>query len=161
MNHLRALEKKGAIRRTPGKARSAVDASLRFPRRARGIPLLGEIAAGMPVEGIEQAESTLDMDLAVFGVSSSSSDLFALKVRGESMCGAQIADGDTVVLQRRIPKNGDIVAALIDGETTLKRYVVEQGKPFLKAENPAYQNLVPATELMVQGVMIGLLRRVR
>jgi repressor LexA len=161
MNHLRALEKKGAIRRTPGKARSAVDASLRLPRRARGIPLLGEIAAGMPVEGVEQAELTLDMDLAVFGVSSSSSDLFALKVRGESMCGAQIADGDTVVLQRRIPKNGDIVAALIDGETTLKRYVVEQGKPFLKAENPAYQNLVPATELMVQGVMIGLLRRVR
>ena len=81
-------------------------------------------------------------------------------MRGESMNGAQIADGDTVILQKRLPKNGDIVAALIDGETTLKRYLVEAGQPFLKAENPAYPNLIPATELTVQGVMIGLLRRV-
>jgi repressor LexA len=76
------------------------------------------------------------------------------------MSGAQIADGDTIILQKRMPKNGDIVAALIDGETTLKRYVLEKGQPFLKAENPAYPNLIPAAELAVQGVMIGLLRRV-
>jgi repressor LexA len=159
MNHLRALEKKGAIRRTPGKARSAVDPSLRFPRNTRGIPLLGQIAAGMPVESVEHAESMLDIDLSLFGVSNSAA-LFALKVRGESMSGAQIADGDTVILQRKPPKSGDIVAALIDGETTLKRYLVKESKPFLKAENPAYQSLVPATELMIQGVLIGLLRRV-
>jgi repressor LexA len=76
------------------------------------------------------------------------------------MSGAQIADGDTIILQKRMPKNGDIVAALVDGESTLKRYLVEKGQPFLKAENPAYPNLIPAAELAVQGVMIGLLRRV-
>jgi repressor LexA len=76
------------------------------------------------------------------------------------MIGAQIANGDTVLLQRRVPKNREIVAALIDGESTLKRYVVNHGEPFLKAENPSYPDLIPAAELVIQGVMIGLLRRV-
>ena len=159
MNHLRALEKKGVIRRTPGKARSAVDPSLRFPRGFKPVPMLGEIAAGMPVDGAELGESSVGIDLGVLGIRNSA-EVFALKVRGESMSGAQIADGDTIILQKRLPKNGDIVAALIDGETTLKRYVVEKDQPFLKAENPAYPNLIPAAELAVQGVMIGLLRRV-
>jgi repressor LexA len=159
MNHLRALEKKGVIRRTPGKARSAVDPSLRFPRGFKPVPVLGEIAAGMPVDGTELGESSVGIDLGVLGIRNSA-EVFALKVRGESMSGAQIADGDTIILQKRMPKNGDIVAALIDGETTLKRYVVEKDQPFLKAENPAYPNLIPAAELAVQGVMIGLLRRV-
>jgi len=159
MNHLRALEKKGVIRRTPGKARSAVDPSLRFLRGFKPIPLLGEIPAGLPVESAELDEFSLGIDLAVFGIRNLAED-FALKVRGESMNGAQIADGDTIILQKRLPKNGDIVAALIDGETTLNRYLVEACQPFLKAENPAYPNLIPATELTVQGVMIGLLRRV-
>jgi repressor LexA len=159
MNHLRALEKKGAIRRTPGKARSAVDPSLRFPRGFRPVRLLGQIAAGMPADSIEDGESSLGVDLAAFGIKNSA-EVFALRVRGESMSGAQIADGDTVILQKRPPKNGDIVAALIDGETTLKRYFTEGGRPFLKAENSKYPNLIPATELAVQGVMVGLLRRV-
>jgi len=55
--------------------------------------------------------------------------------------------------------DGDIVAALIDGETTLKRYVVERGRPYLKAENPRYPNLVPARELKIQGVMVSLVRK--
>ena len=56
-------------------------------------------------------------------------------------------------------QNGDIVAALIDGETTLKRYVVEHGRPYLRAENPRYPNLTPARELKIQGVMISLVRK--
>jgi repressor LexA len=55
--------------------------------------------------------------------------------------------------------DGDIVAALIDGETTLKRYVVERGRPYLKAENPRYPDLVPARELKIQGVMVSLIRK--
>jgi repressor LexA len=55
--------------------------------------------------------------------------------------------------------DGDIVAALIDGETSLKRYVVERGRPYLKAENPRYPNLVPARELKIQGVMVSLIRK--
>jgi repressor LexA len=85
---------------------------------------------------------------------------FALRVRGDSMIDAHILDGDIVILEdRKDVRNGDIVAALIDGETTLKRYVVEHGRPYLKAENPLYPNLTPARELRIQGVLISLLRK--
>jgi repressor LexA len=159
MNHLRALQRKGVINRTPGKARSAVDPSFRFLPGFRPIPLLGQIPAGLPTETSEWRGSELGVDLAAFGVESRA-EVFAVKVRGDSMIGAQIADGDTVLLQKRAPKNGEIVAALIDGESTLKRYLLNHGEPFLKAENPLYPDLLPAAELVVQGVMIGLLRRV-
>ena len=159
MNHLRALQRKGVINRTPGKARSAVDPSFRFLPGFRPIPILGQIPAGLPTETSEWRGSELGVDLAAFGVESRA-EVFAVKVRGDSMIGAQIADGDTVLLQKRAPKNGEIVAALIDGESTLKRYLLNHGEPFLKAENPLYPDLLPAAELVVQGVMIGLLRRV-
>jgi repressor LexA len=159
MNHLRALERKGVINRTPGKARSAVDPNLRFSAALRPIPILGQIPAGLPSEVTEWSGSKLGVDLAAFGVANRA-EVFAVRVRGDSMIGAQIADGDTVLLQKRDPKNGEIVAALIDGESTLKRYLLAQGEPFLKAENPLYPDLVPASELVIQGVMIGLLRKV-
>ena len=159
MNHLRALERKGVINRTPGKARSAVDPNIRFLPGFRPIPILGHIPAGMPSEALEWSGSKLGVDLAAFGVESRA-EVFAVRVQGDSMIGAQIADGDTVILQKRVPKNGEIVAALIDGESTLKRYLLDHGEPFLKAENPIYPDLLPAAELVIQGVMIGLLRRV-
>jgi repressor LexA len=85
---------------------------------------------------------------------------FALRVRGDSMIDAHILDGDLVILEdRKDVQNGDIVAALIDGETTLKRYVMEHGRPYLKAENPLFPDLVPARELRIQGVMISLVRK--
>jgi repressor LexA len=159
MNHLRALERKGVINRTPGKARSAVDPTFRFLPGLRAIPILGQIPAGMPIETSESSDSNLGVDLMAFGVERGA-EVFAVRVRGDSMIGAQIADGDTVLLQKRAPKNGEIVAALLDGESTLKRYVLDRGEPFLKAENPIYPNLLPAAELVIQGVMIGLLRKV-
>ena len=159
MNHLRALERKGVINRTPGKARSAVDPNMRFSAGFRPIPILGQIPAGMPIDASEWSGSKLGVDLAVFGVEDRA-EVFAVLVQGDSMIGAQIADGDTVLLQKRVPKNGEIVAALIDGESTLKRYLLDRGEPFLKAENPRYPDLLPAAELVIQGVMIGLLRKV-
>jgi repressor LexA len=91
---------------------------------------------------------------------SKSGKTFALRVRGDSMIEAHILDGDIVILEdRKDVQNGDIVAALIDGETTLKRYVLEHGRPYLKAENPLYPNLVPARELRIQGVMVSLVRK--
>jgi repressor LexA len=76
------------------------------------------------------------------------------------MIDAHILDGDIVILEdRKDVQNGDIVAALIDGETTLKRYVTEHGRPYLKAENPLYPNLVPARELRIQGVLVSLVRK--
>ena len=74
------------------------------------------------------------------------------------MIDAHICNGDTVILEFREPRKGDIVAALIDGETTLKRYLVAKGRPFLRAENPNYPDLIPAQELIIQGVLIALLR---
>ena len=76
------------------------------------------------------------------------------------MIDAHIVDGDIVILEdRKDAQNGDIVAALIDGETTLKRYVTEHGRPYLRAENPMYPDLTPARELRIQGVMISLIRK--
>ncbi len=84
---------------------------------------------------------------------------FALKVSGDSMIGAGILDGDMVILEHGIPANhGDIVAAAIDGEMTLKRLVVKDRKPFLKAENPKYKTLTPAYELVIEGVFRALIR---
>jgi repressor LexA len=77
------------------------------------------------------------------------------------MIGAQIEDGDMVILEHKQPKPGDVVAALIDGETTLKRLVNERGAPYLKAENPRYPALHPLRDLRVQGVMVALVRRCR
>ncbi len=158
MNHLRALEKKGFIERTPGKARSAVDQHQRLYNNL-AVPFLGQISAGLPVEAMEAVDAALDIDLGTFGISTGE-QVFALRVRGDSMIGAQIADGDTVILAKRAPKNGNIVAALIDGEATLKRYLIQEGKPFLRAENPRYSDLIPATDLIIQGIMVGLLRKI-
>jgi repressor LexA len=157
MSHLRALERKGVIQRLPGKARAVV-----FPEDLdRGeiadIPIFGSIAAGMSQDAEPEREGSISVDISALGIPRHART-FALKVRGESMIDAHICDGDTVILEFREPRKGDIVAALIDGETTLKRYVMERGKPFLRAENADYPDLIPARELVIQGVLIALLR---
>jgi repressor LexA len=76
------------------------------------------------------------------------------------MIGRHILDGDLVVLERGPdPRHGQVVAALVDGERTLKTYVVNNGKPYLKAENPKYPDLIPAQELVIQGVFKALIRK--
>jgi repressor LexA len=76
------------------------------------------------------------------------------------MIGRYILDGDIVVLEHGPePRNGQIVAALVDGESTLKTFLVKSGKPYLKAENPKYPNPIPAQELMIQGVFKALVRK--
>lgn len=159
MSHLRALEKKGAIQRRAGIARAVV-----FPgdlQRAEiiDVPVYGQIPAGLAVEAEQQTEGCISVDIKTLGIPRSART-FALKVRGDSMTGAHILDGDFVILEVREPRPRDIVAALIDGETTLKRYLVTNGQPFLKAENPDYPDLIPARELVIQGVMISLIRHV-
>ena len=157
MSHLRALERKGAIRRLPGKARAVA-----FPEdinRAETvvIPVVGNIPAGPASDNPEVQGGRITLDVQSLGVSRGTKP-FALRVRGDSMEGAHICEGDHVILVQREPKPRDVVAALIDGETTLKRYLVENGQPFLKAENPRYPDLIPARELVIQGVMVGLVR---
>ncbi|RYD22715.1 MAG: repressor LexA [Verrucomicrobiaceae bacterium] len=158
MSHLRALERKGVIQRLPGKARAVV-----FPEELdRGeivdIPVYGTIAAGMAQDVEQEKQGCISIDIASLGLPRHART-FALKVRGDSMIDAHICSGDTVILEFREPRKGDIVAALIDGETTLKRYLIEKGKPFLRAENEDFPDLIPARELVIQGVMIALLRQ--
>lgn len=74
------------------------------------------------------------------------------------MSNAGINDGDIVILEFKEPRNRDIVAALIDGESTLKRYVVQRGRAYLKAENPDYPIFIPAQELVIQGVLVMVIR---
>lgn len=159
VNHLRALERKGVLQRHAGKARAMALVSTLNREPIIDIPIYGSIAAGFAELTEESRGGVLSMDTRAVGLRSSA-QAFALKVRGDSMIGAQINDGDLVVLEQRGPRNNDIVAALIDGETTLKRFVVNRGQAFLKAENPNYPDLIPLTELVVQGVMVALVRKV-
>ena len=171
-SHLDLLEKKGVLRREEGRSRNIIlqgfNGRDRESSQARGdgsgglcgIPLLGMIPAGMP-EGMEAGMGEEGRNLfldpeSVPCVRTGKS--FALEVKGDSMIGAGILEGDHVVLEQAAPRNGDIVAALIDGEVTLKRYLLRDGSPFLRAENPSYPDLIPAAELLVQGVFRALLR---
>lgn len=158
MSHLRALERKGVIVRLPGKARAVVFPEDLEREEVVDIPIYGSIAAGMAEAVEEQKEGCVSIDVASLGIERNART-FALKVRGESMIDAHICDGDTVILEFREPRHLDVVAALIDGETTLKRFIVEKGRPYLRAENENYPDLIPARELIVQGVMVGLLRK--
>ena len=158
VDHLRALENKGFLRREPNKARGLVPTDEYRDRPMVEIPIYGSIPAGLPADERQEADGCISVDVETLRLPKGAR-VFALKVRGDSMIGAGILSGDIVVLEfRGEAKNGDVVAALIDGETTLKRYVTQRGKPFLKAENPRYPNLTPASELVIQGVQIGLLR---
>lgn len=158
MSHLRALERKGAILRLPGKARAVVFPEELDREEIVDIPIYGQIAAGMSQDVAPERAGCISIDIASLGIPRSART-FALRVRGDSMIGAHICDGDVVILEFREPRAGDVVAALIDGETTLKRYVVAKGKPYLHAENPRFPDLLPARELVIQGVLVALLRQ--
>ncbi len=159
-SHLQALERKGALQRSGSIARGLVLTDSYRDRAMVEIPIYGTIPAGLPADERQQADGCISVDVETLRLPKGAR-VFALKVRGDSMIGAGVLSGDIVVLEFKEAKNGDIVAALIDGETTLKRYVVQRGKPFLKAENPRFPNLTPAQELVIQGVQIALLRVVR
>ena len=157
MQYITALEKKGFLQRHAGKARALITPMQK--QRIHDVPIYGQIPAGMAAMTEQEIEGHVSLDHHSANVSKTHGT-FALRVRGDSMIGAHILDGDLVILeQSKEVHNGDIVAALIDGETTLKRYVVDRGRPYLKAENPRYPNLIPARELKIQGVMVSLVRK--
>ena len=165
--HLQALEKKGALTRDPGKARAFRLPAVPFPPQNPNftipVPVYGVIPAGLPATNAQlpEADETVTLDPATLGLRRDARrPLFALRVRGDSMIGANILEDDLVFLTPGEPRSGQIVAALIDGESTLKRFLQLNGRPVLRAENPRYPDLLPAEELLIQGLMVGLLRRV-
>lgn len=121
------------------------------------VPLLGSIIAGRPEFQEGRINACIDIDPTTLRLPKNART-FALKVRGDSMRNAGILEGDIVIMEFREARHGDIVAALIDGETTLKRFIVHDGVPYLRASNPKYPDLIPARELVIQGVLIALLR---
>lgn len=159
-DHLDALKRKGFLAAVPGKARAL---RLRSPlHRLRklvvDIPLLGSIPAGFADGRQQELRGCLSIDVGSLGLRPNR-QMFALEARGDSMIGRHILDGDIVIVEQgRTPRDEDVVAALIDRESTLKTFILNRGKPYLRAENPRYPRLIPAEELVIQGVMVGLVR---
>ena len=156
--HIAALEKKGALSRgAKHKARSlSVAPDFEFPEDNESLlPLVGLIAAGLPIEAIEDRE-TLDLQ-EIFDVPG---EKFVLRVTGDSMIDEQIRDGDYVVCQRRnTARNGETVVALLeDGEATLKTFYKEKNRIRLQPANPAYKPIY-TNKVDIQGVVIGVIRR--
>jgi repressor LexA len=157
MQYIATLERKGFLDRHARKARALITPAMKV--RITDVPIYGQIPAGMSALTEQTIEGHVSLDKRSANISKNRGT-FGLRVRGDSMIGAHIVDGDIVILEdSKEAHNRDIVAALIDGETTLKRYVVEHGRPYLKADNPRYPDLIPARELKIQGVMVSLLRK--
>lgn len=163
VDHVAALRKKGMLQSDPKRARSLRVVLPGKAKRERivDIPLFGAIPAGFADHRQQESKGCVSVDVNSAGIKPSART-FALEVRGDSMIGKHILDGDIVILEHGVtPRNGDVVAALIDNESTLKTFVVEKNKPHLRAENPRYPKLVPASELVIQGVMLALIRKRR
>jgi repressor LexA len=159
--HISNLEKKGLLKRDYNRSRS-IDVLQPRGRLKQAmaapfsLPLLGRIAAGRPIEAVENPESISLQDFT------GSKDVFVLQVRGDSMQDEAILNGDYVLVEKaQTARNGEIVVALIDGtETTLKRFYKEGDKIRLQPSNAAMQPImVAAASVQLQGRVIGVLRK--
>jgi len=156
--HLSNLEDKGYIRKNYNESRSIelIDAGA----GAAELPLLGRVAAGEPIEAIEDRQSLAVPEDMIAG---SSAEHYVLRVRGDSMIDEQIRDGDYVVVERREDAhNGEMVIALVDGDSaTMKKYYREGGGTVrLQPANPSLSPLyVEEERVAVQGVVVGVIRK--
>jgi len=165
-DHLRALERKGMLeRRVTGKraSRTLILPSHKGARRPEpaGIPVVGRIAAGAPITAVENHEDTIPLRPDWLGTGGQ--DVFALRVRGESMIGAHIVDGDLVLVRKQeTAGSGDIVAAMVDGEATVKRFGREGGAVVLRPEHPTMRPIViePGRgDFRILGKVVGIVRQ--
>jgi repressor LexA len=155
--HVEALLKKGLLTRRSNRARSLeLTSAASLPdERPTLLPLVGRIAAGMPIEAIESDE-TVDLE----EIFSSRYPVGVLTVSGDSMIDEHIREGDLVVYEKRSnPRNGATVVALIGGEeATLKKFFKEKNRIRLQPANPKYEPIY-VTDVDIQGVVIGVIRR--
>lgn len=155
--HLTNLQDKGFIKRAWNRSRSVELVPTRLSSRAIELPMLGFVAAGVPIEAVASAETILVPDSLV-----GKRDTYVLRVRGDSMVDEQIRDGDFVIVEdRRSADNGEMVIALLNGsDVTLKKFYREGTNIRLQPANPAVQPIVVDSErVQVQGVVIGVMRR--
>jgi repressor LexA len=162
VGHLNALVTKGYIRRAERGSRQIEVLGPGGAERGElyDLPVYGHIPAGPPQRlETEPAEGCATLDAGTLGFRPREG-CFVLRVRGDSMRDAGILSGDMVVVQPTpSPRAGQIVAALIDGDSTLKRLLQVNGRWFLKAENPAYPQLLPREDLVIQGVVRAVVRK--
>lgn len=160
-DHVMALQRKGVLAVVGRKARAIRPISPweKWLHPVAHVPVYGSIPAGYPQDRAQEPDSCISADIGTLGIRPSAK-VFGLRVRGDSMTGKGILDGDFAIIDAsRTPRAGNVVAALIDNESTLKTFATEKGKAVLRSENPRYAKLVPAQELVIQGVMVGLIRR--
>jgi repressor LexA len=159
--HLASLEEKGFLRRGAALCRPIdVRIFLQEPGERRAgddsvpVPVVGDIAAGTPIVAEEHVDDVLTLPRSLAG----RGNVFALRVRGDSMIDAAICDGDTVVVRQQAEAHsGQIVAAMIDGEATVKVYRRRNGHVYLEPRNPAY-DVIDGDESVVLGVIVSVLR---
>jgi len=151
-DHLKALERKGCIELQPGKARSIRILDMMEDE----LPLIGSVAAGSPIEAIENVERMVPVPKGMF----SQGPTYLLRVRGESMRDVGILDGDMIAVKRTTEaRNGQIIVARIDDEVTVKRLDKRNGKIALLPENEEFQPIyVAPNELVIEGLFVGLIR---
>ncbi len=156
-SHLETLEKNGYIRRDPTKPRTIeiIDDTFNLTRReVVNVPLLGQVAAGMPLLAVENITDYFPMPVEIMP----NEDTFMLKVKGESMINMGIYDGDLILVKKQnVAHNGEVIVALVDDSATVKRFYKEDGRYRLQPENddmdPIYTDHVE-----ILGKVIGLMR---
>jgi repressor LexA len=157
--YLELLERKGYIRRKRHHPRRIEFVGENLSRSAVRVPVLGRVPAGGPREAIEEIEGELLLDPDLVG----EGEVFSLRVKGDSMTGAHICDGDHVVVRSQArAEEGEIVVAVIDGEATVKRFRRWKGKVRLEAANPAYPPIVVpagAPSFRIAGKVVGVYRK--
>ena len=157
-DHIKAIEKKGFIKTQQNKSRAIViveEECSEVTSESLTVPLLGHIAAGSPILAEENIDDYLSFPKGMFG----NGEYFALHVRGDSMIDGGIFDGDIAIIkQQNTANNGDIVAALLDEEATLKTFQKKSGKVQLIAENPAYEPIIPES-LTILGKLTAVFRK--
>ncbi len=158
LKHMKALEEKGYISKSEG-ARGINLLSSVKEKLTHGdfkLPLLGSVPAGGPVDTAEHVDEYLNVGEDMVYQNKQS---FLLRVTGDSMIEAGIHEGDiAVVCTESTPQPGDIVVALVDNQSTVKRYMKGDQGVYLKPENPKYENIYPQESLTIQGVVTGLIR---
>ncbi|WP_405058531.1 transcriptional repressor LexA [Kribbella sp. NBC_01505] len=161
--HLTSLEDKGFLRRSPSVSRP-IDVRMFLPESAAreddgtnvSVAVVGDIAAGTPISAIEHVDDVMQLPRELTG----RGNVFGLRVRGESMIDAAICDGDIVVVrQQHEAHSGQIVAAMIDEEATVKVYKRRNGHVFLEPRNPAYE-VIDGDNAAILGVVVSVLRSV-
>ena len=155
--HLTNLQEKGFIRRAWNRSRSVELVPTKMGHRAVELPLLGYVAAGMPIEAVASTET-----IAVPEALAGRRDSYVLKVKGSSMIDEQIRDGDFVIVEdRKTATNGEMVIALLGGmDVTLKKFYLDHGRVRLQPANPDMEPIfVDPDQVQVQGVVVGVMRR--